>query len=368
MQRAAGNRATFDLLTLQRLRADAVRYGRENGLPARVTTSYATVRRFVDDPNNEREHRLGLLEAWNSGQNAKQIPTPRDLDADEAPPEKGGQKRTRPDDIADGDGASGSDDEGRLSFNSMSAESGDESGDRDDRGERSVDAKRTFGERGLDVEAFRKKKVRLTFKKSKYGATSAANSNFVFAKGARDSRYKTLIPRLSRLVEGDKNVAELMLKGLLDMPAFHAALLDYEEGPERNVIQQFLALLFNEMIGRSTSNIADIIGLLQHAVKKDDPQLLDELLERGLFMPNSREHKGFGGSKLSKIGSGQRDVNIGDLDTALQHVVRRNRQMHESMFKHSGQDSREEFEAQLKQLVERFAENFMKHVSADFAK
>ena len=389
LQRSAGNRATRELLGVQRTKEDAARYARQMRIMRGSVLTADNVEAFIEDEGNDRGDRKGLLEAWNRGLGYwERIPTPRSLGGDEPTsdpmegvetgsdstgvaqpaPARRRQKRDRAEDDAI---------PRRPAKRSRPSEpwpgglpdyssSADEEANRLDY-DSDKDQSDAFEEKTrIQIKRYRREKVRMTFTGSGYGATSTANANFVLSKGARDTRYRSLFPRLIEIVKSDAGAADLMLKGLLDMPAFHRAVADYQDPKERHTIQQFLALLFNEILGRSTANLVDVVALLSHTVKKDDDQLTRRFFDRGLFIPSAKEHEGFGGSKLSKIGSANRGLKLTDLDEALQLVVQRNRQMYASMYKHSGVDSRDAFKDELKGLVTRFGDNFMKYVELEY--
>ncbi|HET7182392.1 MAG TPA: hypothetical protein VFI15_09195 [Candidatus Limnocylindrales bacterium] len=379
LQRAAGNRATSQLLQVQRDQGDAERYAKRFGiLGDEMVIDADVVAAFVGDPLQAPGLRLGLLREWNRGlPRGDQLPESlvrrEDKRPREAPDADEGSEADEASEADDRPSAAAKRRRKRGTFWSNPFVSGYDSDNKTKAPEKRVREDRGYisdgfeAKTGLDARDYRGRKVRLTFKKSKFRATSAANSNLVYSSGNKDTHYDVLITTLRRLVKRDKTTAELMLKGLLDMPAFHAAVDEYKDEKTRNTIQQFLALLFNEMLGRSTANIIDIVALLSQTVKKDDNRLDRRFLARALLTPNSKDHaKAFGGSQFSKIGSANKDVKIASLDATLRRLFAKHQQMYQSLFVRSGAASFDEFRAKVDELVKRVFDNFKRHVRMQF--
>jgi hypothetical protein len=84
LQRAAGNAAVSRAIAsrvIQRMKEDAEEYITTNALGIEAT--HASVKAYVGDTSKRREHRLGLLEAWNKGRTGGSwfIAKPADLAA-----------------------------------------------------------------------------------------------------------------------------------------------------------------------------------------------------------------------------------------------------------------------------------------------
>lgn len=358
LQRLAGNRAACELLRVQRLKGDAERYAESNDLKMGDEINVHTVFRYVNDGTKPRLHRLALLEAWNSGQTAWRIRLPDDHELRRADP-SGPRKRKRGP-VSEDVESSGSEEDADLSFGPSSEDEMSESSWRKRREEHSVEGKRIFKKKRVDLERFRRTTIRMDLigDPDDYGATSLANSNFVTAKGMGDTAYKAFIPEAVKAGKGSQATADLMLRGLLDLPTFSRTVAGFKNQDDRNNLKKFLMLLFNEILGRSVSNLIDIVAILVQ-VKKGDTKLLQALLDHSMFI-----HAG--GSKMSKLGSKERETKIVDLPTASQAAVAMNRRMHQSLYEHSRANDIEEFNRYLLDIVDRFAENFTEHVRVTF--
>jgi hypothetical protein len=199
-----------------------------------------------------------------------------------------------------------------------------------------------------------------------YSATKAmGKSNFIKGRGqGRSSAYPNLIPRVSNAVGGEAILAGFLEKGLMDMPEFEAAIKSAPEAVQ-NQVQFVLVLLINEIVGRSTSNLIEIIATLQKT--KDQParrggakkgaqknQLLRRLLERCLFAPK-------GGQQLSRIGHGELDDK---LRQSLSTVLVRNRVLYQSLATKLEAKTPEELVVKVRPLYQKFEDNF--HTNVQF--
>ena len=199
-----------------------------------------------------------------------------------------------------------------------------------------------------------------------YSATkSMGKSNLIKGRGqGRSSAYPNLIPRVSKAVGGEAVLAGLLEKGLMDMPEF-AAAIQSAPAPVQNQVQFVLVLLINEIVGRSTSNLIEIMATLQKTKDQPTPQgrgkkgpkknqLLRRMLERCLFAPK-------GGQQLSRIGHGELDEK---LRVSLGTVLARNRVLYQSLATKLEAKTPQELVAKMRPLYQRFEDNF--HTNVQF--
>ncbi len=345
LQRDAGNRATSELITLQRSEVDAGNFAERHGLELGYSVNRRTVKAFVEDRSKDKGLRRGLLDAWNRDyRRPLRIPVPPDLAGRAAPFDPGatddaedrrGMKRAAPVD---------------LSFdrkNTKKMRPADHIRVRrdisDDEGE------------DLDVEQYREADEAAILLSSGYTASkSNGTGNWVSGPGrGKSTRYPDIVPRVSEAVGGDTKLAALLEKGLLNMPAFEMAISDVP-AKVKDQVRFVLVLMINEVIGRSTPNLVDIMATLQHTQKvADDKSLADRLLEQCLFAPA-------GGQAASRIGHG--DLDPDTLSDQLQQVLANNQAMYYSLAENLGARTPDQLVRKFKGLYERFKENFETHV------
>jgi hypothetical protein len=165
--------------------------------------------------------------------------------------------------------------------------------------------------------------------------------------------YKELIPKVSESVGGDANLATLLEAGLMRMPEFEL-MLEHVPAAARDEVQFVLVLMINEVVGRSTANLVEIMAILQKTMKDKTPgALLQRMLERCLFTPT-------GGSKLSKIGRNK--MSVEKLSTALQKLFAGNSELYFSLAQHLGAKDPSQLVAKFQPMYEAFADNILTHV------
>lgn len=380
VQRYAGNRAANQLITAQRLPADAQKFairhklvlgtqaddagvteGRSSGRRSssvRPVVTIDAVDRFVRDRSNDKQLRAGLLQAWNKNNDLLALDVPRDLrDMVERPkpnpgeadrPKQRPRKRTR--DATDVYGEPVMDVGGYDSAN-----------------ERRMKRRRVEKLRGrvsddeapeFDAYEYRRAPRVAILLSTGYSALKYfGQRNFITGPGrGKSSAYPNLIPTVSAAVGGDATFAALLEKGLMNMPEFAQAISGIPSDV-KDQVQFVLVLMINEIVGRSTSNLIEIMATLQKTKREartppSDDQLLRRMLERCLFAPK-------GGQKLSRIGHGELSEN---LQGSLQKVLARNEALYHSLGANLGAQSDEDLLAKFNRLYKQFEDNFFSHV------
>ncbi len=343
---------------IQRTKADANAYVKAqklSGFSSDVTK--AEVQAYVNNKSNPRQHRINLADEWNRGQpSPNKVQKPTDLEDD---------------DMGSGSG-SDSDDESKMDMSgggagtrALSLADFTYSSDEDDElpAKEHSDLRRRMSDGGkeeahFDIEKFRTSTTRIE-RDGGYGFTSSANSNLVSAPGfnTAQSEYKNVIGTLRGLTGSDAMTAEMTLSGLFNQEKFEQYLGALDKAGQDKA-QFLVALLINEIFGRSLSNLLEIVTLLNKTIQADDDELFRRLAERGLFVPTGKAHGGIGGQKLSRIGHGELDE--GKLDGALKGVLTGNRELYASLMVKLGCKDAGQLLAYSHELFKKFVANQQK--------
>jgi hypothetical protein len=320
LQRRVGNRATTEFIAVQRNKGDAQKFAERHGLVLGDSVNRKTVERFVYDSREPKNKRLraGLLQAWNRRyRRAQRIPVPDDLvglmprfeedsSGDEARPSPAQKRR----DVMDLSGYD-SGNEKKMPHEDLERVRRNIS---DDEAEE------------LGAKIYRDAdRVTILLSTGYVANKYLGRSNFIKGPGSGSrSAYPKLIPRVSEAVGGDAKLASLLETGLMRMPEFEAAI-SAAPAAVKDQVQFVLVLMINEIVGRSTSNLVEIMATLQKTkANQDDDQLLRRMLERCLFAPK-------GGQKLSRVGHG--DLQVEKLKSSLRKVLDRNAGLYYSLAK-----------------------------------
>jgi hypothetical protein len=192
--------------------------------------------------------------------------------------------------------------------------------------------------------------------------------NYITGPGrGKSSAYRNLIPTVSKAAGGDAKLAALLEKGLMNMPEFAQAISGIPSAL-KDQVQFVLVLMINEIVGRSTSNLVDIMATLQKTKREGeippgetkreaelppgDDSLLRRMLRRCLFAAK-------GGQKLSRIGHGELSES---LDATKQKVLDGNEVLYESLRDKLGGGSDEGLLGKFDVLYKQFEDNFFNHV------
>jgi hypothetical protein len=350
LQLRVGNRAVSELIALQRTKDDAAQFAEKNGLVLGYGVHRRTVKRFVEDKAHSKSMRAGLLQAWNLRNPAPfAIRVPGDLarllrGLNRAAPkpvevEPASRKRSR----SVADMSFDPKNKKRMRFDDLVQVRGDTSDNEGDE---------------LGVDEYREAEEVAIFLSTGYGASKKRGSrNFVSGPGkGQSSAYPNIIPRVTEAVGGHTKLAALLETGLMNMPEFEKAISGVS-AQVKDQVQFVLVLMFNEIIGRSTSNLIDIMTTLKQAQKdpesSDDKQLVRRMLEWCLFAPK-------GGQPLSRIG--HRELPETEVKAHLRGVLAGNQAMYYSLAENLGAKSPDELVEKFKGLYDQFRENFKTHV------
>lgn len=142
-----------------------------------------------------------------------------------------------------------------------------------------------------------------------------------------DTKYSKFIPTLKNKVGKSEEVtAQLLLHGLMDKEKY-SDLAKKEKLPKKGqlALEQTLALLNNEIISRSSSNLMPIVGVLQSVSQGKTTSMLDGFNTVGMFIPTAKEHKPqIGGQALSRIhhkgSKARKHFDDGKFDTSLKRL------------------------------------------------
>jgi hypothetical protein len=381
VQRYAGNRAANQLINAQRLPADAQRFATRHELvlgtqaddaqvgrrpggggssSVRPAITPDAVDRFVRDRTKDKQLRAGLLKAWNKNNDLLALDVPRDLRDLVAPPKPDssgadrrrasrGRKRARDAMDVHGQpvmdvGGYDSGNEKRMKRNKLEKL----------RAEVSDNEAPEF-----DAEEYRRApRVAILLDTGYTALKYFGQRNFITGPGrGKSSAYPNLIPTVSAAVGGDAKLAALLETGLMNMPEFAQAISGIPS-VVKNQVQFVLVLMINEIVGRSTSNLIEIVATLQKTKRQaktqpSDDELLRRMLERCLFAPK-------GGQKLSRIGHGELSEK---LQGSLQKVLARNEALYYSLGNNLGARSHEDMLAKFDVLYKQFEDNFFSHVT-----
>ncbi|WP_457333510.1 eCIS core domain-containing protein [Rhizobacter sp. P5_C2] len=215
----------------------------------------------------------------------------------------------------------------------------------------------------ISKEDFRESSIELKFTNG-YKFSSTASGNLIHGKGfsTGQSSYMNVFRELRKAGgnTNDRAIATLLRDGLLDMPKFTSAISVFNED-SRNKFNFALSLFFNEIVGRSTSNLIEIVAILEKTITENDNDLFRRFQEYALLLPLAKEHKQIGGQKLSRIGHGTIDES--KLDTDLKDLLQRNRRFHTAMQTAAGAKDTDEFMGSVKKVIDTFVENFQSNVT-----
>ncbi|MBS0473219.1 MAG: hypothetical protein JSR60_19270 [Proteobacteria bacterium] len=139
-----------------------------------------------------------------------------------------------------------------------------------------------------------------------------------------DSRYAKFIPTLRNKVGKTEQItAQLLLHALTDHDKY-LKLAKTEAIPDmgRLAIEQTLALLNNEIISRSSSNLVTIVGVLQSVANGQTASMIDGFNKVGMFVPTGSDHSyKIGGQMLSRLhhkgSKGREHLKAGRFDSKL---------------------------------------------------